>query len=110
MHRTENPENPARLREPPQNWTCSVVRFCESTARQIEALEASVRFRSGPQYCVVAQRFLEHEIHILRVPGSNPGYATGQLAEWFRRRIVVPVYVGSTPTLPPIKNELFSFL
>ena len=46
--------------------------------------------------------FLEHEIHILRVPGSNPGYATGQVAERFRRRIVVPVYVGSSPTLPPL--------
>ena len=44
-----NPPRSAKI------WTCSVVRFCESTARQIEALEASVRFRSGPQYCVVAQ-------------------------------------------------------
>ena len=46
-----NPPRSAKIR------TCSVVRFCESTARQIEALEASVRFRSGPQYCVVAQWF-----------------------------------------------------
>ena len=36
------------------------------------------------------------------VGGSTPPRPTGQVAERFRRRIVVPVYVGSSPSLPPV--------
>ena len=39
-----------------------------------------------------------------RVAGSNPAIPSFMvfLAEWFRRRFVEPVYVGSNPTEHPI--------
>ena len=44
---------------------------------------------------------LEREIHILKVVGSIPTHATVTVAEWLRRRIVAPVYVGSNPIRDP---------
>ena len=59
-----------------------------------------VRLASPDNYGAVAQ-VVERGPEEPCVGGSTPPRPTVPVAEWLRRRIVVPVYVGSIPTGHP---------